>query len=1195
MTAITIDHLSHRYGKTTALDNISLTLPRGATVGLIGPDGVGKSTLLGIIAGVRRIQSGQVRVLDGDMTRARDRLALSHRIAYMPQGLGRNLYPTLSVYENIDFHARLFGLERRERRARIQRLLDATGLAPFPDRAAGKLSCGMKQKVSLCCALVHSPDLLILDEPTTGVDPLSRRQFWALVHDLQQETTGMTTLVATAYIEEAEQFRQLLAMDAGKLLINAPTAATMRDYGCATLEETYIKLLPPEKQQGTGGLDPTPFVPDPHAPPAIEAHSLTKTFGDFTAVDHVSFTIEKGEIFGFLGSNGCGKTTTMKMLTGLLQASSGSAELLGAPVDAGSVSTRMRVGYMSQAFSLYEELTVRQNLELHARLYRLGAGSKAAISEALTQYDLATVAEQKPAALPLGIRQRLQLAAACLHRPEVLILDEPTSGVDPAARDMFWRHLLRMSREDKITIFVSTHFMNEAARCDRISFMHQGRVLAVGSPATLTAQSGAPNLEEAFIAYLIADEKRQNPVNTSFGTPSTETVGWASAHQTNPADATPNSIGTGKPANIPLDGGNLINTPLNATAPAADTETIPSPACGGRWPEAGRGETANPVNIPLDTAATFIHAADPIPHPHDIAATSLKHPHPNPPPPAGEGADRAPLGTPSIETVGGATFVENIAHAENPVTTPLDAANTVNTPLNATAPAADTETIPSPACGGRWPEAGRGETANPANIPLDATRPTVTTEKPLPYGGGVGVGVTNNPAAVTNTSTTPLNGTNPVNTPLNATAPAADTETIPSPACGGRGPEAGRGETANPANTSLDGASPVNTSLGTPKTATLRYWFATTWTFARREGTELLRDHVRTFFALFGPIILMTAITWGVSFDIKNLTYAVLDHDHSAESRAIIEPLAGSRYFNELPPLTDESQLLDRLASREAKLTIDIPPNFGRDLLREQRPEIHYHIDGAESFNAANINAYIPAILAAYTREQARARGIALPPPAASLEPRYAYNQDFKSVNAIAPGVLMLALTLFPAMMAAVGVVREREIGSIANYYTSPASRLQYLVGKQLPYIATAMLSFAILYLMMRYWFGLPMKGSLAALTLATLLMSCTSTAIGLLFSTFTRSQVAAIFLTAIATIMPALNFSGFLVPVSALEGGAHIFGKTIPSTWYAVTTTGTFSKGLGVHELHREILLLALYYAVFLTAACLNLKKQEK
>ncbi|WP_298640756.1 ribosome-associated ATPase/putative transporter RbbA [uncultured Cardiobacterium sp.] len=968
MTAITIDHLSHRYGKTTALDNISLTLPRGATVGLIGPDGVGKSTLLGIIAGVRRIQSGQVRVLDGDMTRARDRLALSHRIAYMPQGLGRNLYPTLSVYENIDFHARLFGLDRRERRARIQRLLDATGLAPFPGRAAGKLSGGMKQKVSLCCALVHSPDLLILDEPTTGVDPLSRRQFWALVHDLQQETTGMTTLVATAYIEEAEQFQQLLAMDAGKLLINAPTTATMRDYGCATLEETYIKLLPPEKQQGTGGLDPTPFVPDPHAPPAIEAHNLTKTFGDFTAVDHVSFTIEKGEIFGFLGSNGCGKTTTMKMLTGLLQASSGSAELLGAPVDAGSVSTRMRVGYMSQAFSLYEELTVRQNLELHARLYRLGAGSKAAISEALNQYDLATVAEQKPAALPLGIRQRLQLAAACLHRPEVLILDEPTSGVDPAARDMFWRHLLRMSREDKITIFVSTHFMNEAARCDRISFMHQGRVLAVGSPAALTAQSGAPNLEEAFITYLIADEKQQNPANTPPDAPPTETAGWVSAHQTNPADATASGIGTESPANMPLD-------------------------------------------------------------------------------------------TPPTETVGWVS-----AHQTNPA---------------------------------------------------DATASGTGTEKP---------------------ATTPL-----------------------------------------------------------ATTSTLRYWFATTWTFALREGRELLRDHVRTFFAIFGPVILMTAITWGVSFDIKNLTYAVLDHDHSAESRAIVENLAGSRYFKELPPLTDENQLLDSLASRDAKLTIDIPPDFGRDLLRGTRPEINYHIDGTESFNAANINAYLAAILADYGREQARARGIAVAPPAASLEPRYAYNQDFKSIIAIAPGVLMLAMTMFPAMMAAVGVVREREIGTIANYYTSPAGRLQYLIGKQAPYIAIAMLGFLILYLMMRYWFGLPMKGSLAALALATLLMSCTSTAIGLLFSTFTRSQVAAIFITAIATIMPAMNFSGFLVPVSALGGGAQVFGKIIPSTWYAMTTTGTFSKGLGIHELHREILLLAFYYGLFLTAACLNLKKQEK
>ncbi|WP_373741546.1 ATP-binding cassette domain-containing protein [Neisseria sp.] len=503
--AVLIQSLSHRYGKTAALDDVSLAVPQGATVGLIGPDGVGKSTLLSLIAGVRVIQQGSVQVLGGDMAQKKTRQALSHRIAYMPQGLGRNLYPTLSVYENIDFHARLFGLDAAERTARIARLLEATGLAPFPNRAAGKLSGGMKQKLSLCCALVHNPDLLILDEPTTGVDPLSRRQFWKLVNSLRAEQDGMTVLVATAYIDEAEQFEHLLAMDAGRLLVNRPMREAMAAYGADTLEAAYIKMLPPEKQQGAGGLEITPFEPLPDAPPAMEAHGLTKRFGSFTAVDKVSFTIQKGEIFGFLGSNGCGKSTTMKMLTGLLDATEGTAELLGRPVDAGDMATRMRVGYMSQAFSLYEELSVRQNLNLHAKLYQMGAGGAAAVENALEAFGLAAVAAARPADLPLGIRQRLQLAAACLHRPEVLILDEPTSGVDPAARDMFWRTLLKLSREDRMTIFLSTHFMNEVERCDRISLMHRGRVLAVGTPTEVVAASGRENTEEAFIHYLEQD------------------------------------------------------------------------------------------------------------------------------------------------------------------------------------------------------------------------------------------------------------------------------------------------------------------------------------------------------------------------------------------------------------------------------------------------------------------------------------------------------------------------------------------------------------------------------------------------------------------------------------------------------------------------------------------------------------------
>ena len=505
--AIEISQLSHAYGKVQALRGVSIAIGRGATVGLIGPDGVGKSTLLSLIAGVRTLQSGEVRVLGHNVAHKAEREALLPRIAFMPQGLGKNLYPTLSVYENIDFHARLFGLNKHQRKQHIERLMQSTGLAPFTGRAAGKLSGGMKQKLSLCCALVHNPDLLILDEPTTGVDPLSRRQFWTLVRELRAENPGMTVLVATAYIDEAEQFEQLLAMDDGRILAHGRTQEILVQSGCATLEQAYIKMLPEGKQTHWDDSRLPPFIPDDSLPPAMEAHNLSKRFGNFTAVNHVSFRIRQGEIFGFLGSNGCGKSTTMKMLTGLLDASEGDATLLGEPIDAGSTAVRQRVGYMSQAFSLYEELSVRQNLMLHAKLYRMGGKSAEAVQNALQQFDLADVADTAPASLPLGIRQRLQLAAACLHSPEVLILDEPTSGVDPAARDMFWRTLLQLSRRDRITIFVSTHFMNEVERCDRISLMHQGRVLAVGTPAELVARSGRPNMEEAFIHYLEEDAK----------------------------------------------------------------------------------------------------------------------------------------------------------------------------------------------------------------------------------------------------------------------------------------------------------------------------------------------------------------------------------------------------------------------------------------------------------------------------------------------------------------------------------------------------------------------------------------------------------------------------------------------------------------------------------------------------------------
>ena len=1025
MNTVSIQNLSHRYGKTLALDDVSLDIPKGATVGLIGPDGVGKSTLLSLMAGVKVIQDGRVEVLGGDMADKDVRRDLSHRIAFMPQGLGRNLYPTLSVYENIDFHARLFGLDGQERTRQIARLMEATRLAPFSDRAAGKLSGGMKQKLSLCCALVHSPDLLILDEPTTGVDPLSRRQFWALVDDLRREHAGMTVIVATAYIEEAQRFERLLAMDAGRLLENKPTADVLADYGTDVLEEAYVKMLPPEKQQGSGGLDITPFVPDPAAPPAMEAHGLTKRFGDFTAVDHVSFTIQKGEIFGFLGSNGCGKSTTMKMLTGLLEATEGDATLLGKPIDAGGLDTKMRVGYMSQAFSLYEELSVRRNLDLHARLYQMGAKGAAAVEEALQQFDLADVADTAPASLPLGIRQRLQLAAACLHHPEVLILDEPTSGVDPAARDMFWRHLLKLSREDKITIFVSTHFMNEAARCDRISFMHKGRVLAVGTPAELAARQNAPDLEEAFVQYLIEAE-------------------------------------------------------------------------GGEGGEGGERSSRQEAAHSESDQREFRQNTD------GVLPMNNK----------------AELSEPTVGYVAQAT------HAEV-------ASDDRHSELSDDLQGKDT---------------GSSETQNGVREPSSHTLP-----EEIPT-----VGYS---AQATHAEVASDNGHSQFSDDPEKHHPR-----------------------------------PSETPSATPDTQTFKYRFSMIWTFARREAKELLRDKIRLFFAVFGPLIIMASVSWGISFDVRNLKFAVYDRDQTAASRELVEYFDGSRYFLQQPPIQSEAEIDTVLKSSGAILVIDIPSGFGRDLARGLKPEVGFYVDGSMPFNATNIRGYIGSLITAYTKDRIADSGlpVSLKAPA-GIEPRFMYNQDFDSINAIAPGVMMLVLMMIPAMMSAVGVVREREIGSIANFYASPAAVAQYLIGKQLPYIAVGMVNFAAMMLMIIYLFGVPLKGSFIGLAIGTLLMVSATTALGLLISCFVRSQLAAIFATAIITMIPAQTYSGFIYPLSTMEGGALVIGKTFPSSWYYTVSVGSFTKGLHTANLLHEYAAIAAFAATSLILACVLLKKQEK
>ena len=1022
MNAVEIRGLSHSYRGKTALDNITLSLPQGASIGMIGPDGVGKSTLLALIAGVKTIQKGSVRVLGADPARRREREALLPRIAFMPQGLGKNLYPTLSVRDNVAFHARLFGLNRREREERIARLLAATGLTPFAERAAGKLSGGMKQKLSLCCALVHDPELLILDEPTTGVDPLSRRQFWQLVAELRAENPGMTVLVATAYMEEAEQFDYLLALDAGRVLACRPMAEVLS--GGITLEAAYVAMLPAERRSPWHDEMLTPFAADPALPPAIEAEHLSKRFGDFTAVNDVSFRIAQGEIFGFLGSNGCGKSTTMKMLTGLLAASDGSARLLGRPVAAGNLDTRMQTGYMSQAFSLYEELSVRQNLVLHARLYRITQAATA-IDGVLRQFELAEHADSLPAALPLGVRQRLQLAAACLHRPKVLILDEPTSGVDPAARDMFWQYLLQLSRQERVTIFVSTHFMNEAERCDRISLMHRGRVLAVGTPAELVQRQQAASLEESFIRFLEQDEARES------GQPEKTAAAEAEAdRQKQPESAAENVSGclNTYPAN------ESTKQPEN-TEPAANAVPPPAQARGRERVAADVAEKKQPENATEDVSGCL------------------------------NGSQNADQKQPENVT----RVVEAVAEQ-------------------------------------RQPENPKPNTANNLSGSLKSAKGSKQPEKLRPRG--------------------------------------------------------------------------------------LRYWLAMVLTFALREGRELAGDRIRLMFALLGPLIYLFAGSLGISYDTDQLDFAVLDQDQSRYSRELVREFEGSAYFRRAADLSRREDIAAELTAARVELVIEIPPHFGRDLLAQRRPQVAFYIDGAMPQQGENIAGYAQGIAAGYALSLYRTYGIQ--PAGADLDMRFIYNPTFKSINALAPGFLMLALVMIPAMMTALGVVREKEIGSIMNLYSSPASSLQYLLGKQLPYVALSMGAYVMLVAVIVLVLDVPVKGSLAALTAGALCFVLATTAFGLLVSAFVRSQVAAIFAAAILAMIPAMNFSGMIYPFSTLSGSGYWIGRGFPASWFQMVGLGVITKGLLWRDVYPIFGVLLVFFLGYLLLAALLLKKQE-
>lgn len=548
--------LKKRYGKQVAVREVDLEVRAGEIYGLIGPDGSGKSSVMKSVAGVLAFDAGDVDVLGVRLDSERAAERIKSRIGFMPQGLGLNLYPELSVEENIDFFARLRLVSEKDLAQRKARLLAVTRLAKFLDRPMRQLSGGMKQKLGLICTLIHEPELLILDEPTTGVDPLSRRDFWAILAGLLR-TRRITVLVSTAYMDEASRFHRASLLFDGRVVacgepesvlrqvpgsivtlkaepqIEAfdrlrrrfgqveasgpwlrvfaesatPAAAAdqveealegvrTRDVSVAEpeLEDVFVALLGRKRlaaDEGEVRVEPgaAPARPAPPAGFAIEATGLSRDFGAFRAVDGVTFRVPHGEIFGLLGANGAGKTTVIKMLTGILPPSAGEGRVAGADMHRAGQAIKERIGYMSQAFSLYPDLTVIENIRLYASIYGLArTHTRARVDWVLGMAGLTGHETQLAGGLPVGLRQRLALGCALVHRPQVLFLDEPTSGVDPIGRRRFWRVLFRLSREDGVAILMTTHHMREAEHCDHLALMYAGRVVADASPAEMRRQ-----------------------------------------------------------------------------------------------------------------------------------------------------------------------------------------------------------------------------------------------------------------------------------------------------------------------------------------------------------------------------------------------------------------------------------------------------------------------------------------------------------------------------------------------------------------------------------------------------------------------------------------------------------------------------------------------------------------------------------
>ena len=490
MASIAVNKVSKRYGRVEALKEVCLQVEDGQLFGLIGPDGAGKTTLFRILTTLLRADEGDATVAGYDVKR--DYRKIRDCVGYMPGHF--SLYPDLSIEENINFFASIFGVKREEGYKLIAPIYEQ--IEPFKKRLASKLSGGMKQKLALCCALIHRPKVLFLDEPTTGVDAVSRKEFWDLLAGLKQQ--GITILVSTPYMDEASRCEKVALISQGKIMdIDTPQSLTAK-YGCTTIEEVFIKLMGGDPNLK---LDMCTQIDDSKI---ISVEHLTKRFGDFTAVDDISFSVDKGEIFGFLGANGAGKTTAIRMLCGLSYPTSGTGQVAGYDVNSQPEEIKRNIGYMSQKFSLYEDLSVWDNMRFFGGIYGM---SKDEIDERgktlLTDLQFYERRHELVRDIPLGWKQKLAFTVALMHNPKIVFLDEPTGGVDPIVRRQFWE-LIYEKAKGGVTIFVTTHYMDEAEYCHRVSIMVAGKIVALDTPDNLKLKYNASSMEEVF--YQLARE-----------------------------------------------------------------------------------------------------------------------------------------------------------------------------------------------------------------------------------------------------------------------------------------------------------------------------------------------------------------------------------------------------------------------------------------------------------------------------------------------------------------------------------------------------------------------------------------------------------------------------------------------------------------------------------------------------------------